>query len=104
MQGIWIKNQAKNILCICDFIWVNNGANDDEWVISGFTTGESDKKEYLGFYKSKEKAYKVFNDIQEHIKQCNNWNIGRLKDPDYHPIFMDASSPIFEMPTDEEVE
>ena len=101
MNGIWIRTQDRNRILFCDCFRIEKNVNKKYNIIGGELGVETAVE--LGTYKTKEKALKVLDDIQEHINDSDNYNLGNLKDPNYHTITKDLINPVFQMPTDEEV-
>lgn len=98
-MGIWIRSQDKSKLIKCMNVRIREWGNDGSKIydIIEFT----DKYEiFLGKYKSKEKAIKVLDMIQDHI--VNNDNIFRnvASEQDWVGEIVTHSNNVFQMPKD----
>ena len=72
-MAIWIRSQDKTSLIECKTIDMIKRVNGEYHVHANYIYfGEAENYDFLGKYSTKEKAIKVLDMIQEHIKTRSN--------------------------------
>lgn len=89
---IWIRSQDKEMLILAEAIslWCNPSSDSKNFNISAYGG-------IVGEYSTKEKALKVLDMIEEHLKEPKAYNYNG-------DTFIPVNKVLFQMPQDDEVE
>lgn len=100
-MAIWIRSQNKCKMVQCVELYVDD-SYDGDYDIEGYTI--DDTPIILGMYSTEEKAIKVLDMIQNHIKSNENLFRNVANEQEWLGEIVTYSNNVFQMPQDNEVE